>query len=168
MTRMCFFPSAMISNLSDALIMSGPLDHMTFASRVRTHSNRACRFSGTVTSFRGTAKSSSISANQIVRKIKWDVPDAEEGETKLSRLLSSNALYLWLSRWQLWGHCKPGRGLHQLGPVSLCAKLRSAFRLRLWFHKSEKKKTKQQLSLVFARDKVPREYFQKRFLQSVK
>lgn len=63
-TRMCFFPSAMMSNFSPILSISVPLDHITLASLVRTHSNLAWRFSGTVTSFRGTAKSSSISGSR--------------------------------------------------------------------------------------------------------
>lgn len=138
---MCFFPSAIISNLSDALIISGPLDHMTFASLVRTHSNRACLFSGTVTSFRGTAKSSSISENKkLKKKFQMQREKCGGGVVVWAHLEGFKVPDLWLSEWQLWSHCKPGRGLRQLGPVSLCAKLRSASHLQLWFHKSASNK----------------------------
>lgn len=62
-----------------------------------------------------------------------------KGKWSWAHSLASKALYLWLSKWPLWLRCRPGRGLHRLGPVSLYAKLRSAFHLQLWFHRSERK-----------------------------
>lgn len=62
MISICFFPSSMMSNFWSGVMMSSPLNHMTLAtSFVMVHSNLACFFSGTETSFSGTTKSNSIS-----------------------------------------------------------------------------------------------------------
>ena len=58
----CFFPSSIMSYFWSGVMMSAPLYHMTLeTSFVMVHSNLACFFSGTETSFSGTTNSISIS-----------------------------------------------------------------------------------------------------------